>query len=164
MDPRVGACRARNRWKSWPPKLSSDRSPLRLRMSPFLLNIGIRCLRIRARRLMVPNCGGDGLRKSSATCCGSPAVAVHESSRFRRPMRSASTGRRRSGRMSDNGCSITPASSAPDATKRTAAGPRSNSRRICRSALSESLDARMAPKYHPTPLHRRRLMKGCSRP
>jgi hypothetical protein len=73
------------------------------------------------------------------------------SSKSKRPMRSACMGRRRSGRSSDSDYWTIPASNGPVGTKRTAAGPRSSSRRHRRS-VAQLLDVRMAPKHHPTPL------------
>src|SRR6202790_3185403 len=60
----------------------------------------------------------------------------------------------RSGRTSRSGCSTTPASSAPEDTKKTVAGQRSrrHSRLWIADPISLRLDVWMAPKYHPTPL------------
>ena len=60
------------------------------------------------------------------------------SSRSRRSTPSGWLAPRRSGRWSDSGYSTIPASSGPAATKRTAAGPRSSSRRGGAGSLSES--------------------------
>ena len=78
------------------------------------------------------------VRNSPACAAGRLLAAAAGPSRSRRPMPSGSTGPRRSGRTSDSACWTTPASSGPAATKRTAAGPRSSSRRRAAGPLPES--------------------------
>ena len=93
---------------------------------PLPLNTGYRCSKTPEPSQAVCKPVRRGCPRFSATFCGCPVAAVCESSKSRRPMRSACMDLRRSGRMSDRGCSTTPASNGPAATKRTAAGPRSN--------------------------------------
>ena len=57
----------------------------------------------------------------------------------------------RSGRTSRSDCSTTPASSAPEDTKKTGAG-RDLTLPSLHPELGLRLDVRMAPKHHPTPL------------
>lgn len=72
-------------------------------------------------------------------------------SKSRRRTPCASMGNMRSGRMLDRGCWTRPARIERGCTKRTAAGPPSNS--PDRTSLDcASSWIRMAPKYHPTPL------------
>ena len=60
-------------------------------------------------------------------------------------------GTTRSGRTSRSNCSTTPASSAPEDTKKTGAG-RDLRCPSLHPELGLRLDVRMAPKHHPTPL------------
>ena len=60
--------------------------------------------------------------KFSVTCCAFPAVAASGPSKSRPPMQSDCMAATRSGRTSRSDCSTTPASSAPEDTKKTGAG------------------------------------------
>jgi hypothetical protein len=84
---------------------------------------------------LFPEPASDGYPRSSATCCGCPAVAANESSRFRRPTPSGCMGRKPSGRTSGSDCWTIPARSGPAASRRTAAGHRSSSRRCAAGQL-----------------------------
>lgn len=90
-------------------------------------------------------------RRSRAMCCGSGVSDVPGSSKSRRRTPFASMGNMRSGRMLDRTCWTRPARIERGGTKRTAAGPPSNSPDRT-SLYCASSWIRMAPKYHPTPL------------
>ena len=97
-------------------------------MLPSRPNIGIRSLKILAPTRPGPSFGNDVLRRSSATCCASPAGAASGPSKSRRPVRSDCMAATRSGRTWRSGCSTTPASSAQAGMKKTGAGRRSRRR------------------------------------
>jgi len=96
--------------------------PLRLQMCPSRRNIGNRYSKTLVPARPGPSCGSDVFPRFSATCCASSAAAASGPWKSRPPMQSDCMAATRSGRTSRSDCSTTPASSAPEDTKKTGAG------------------------------------------
>jgi hypothetical protein len=133
--PRAGACRHPKRWKNWPSKPTGDslwhprsKKPICPRNTgnpPYPIPAPARGHQSRS--------SSGACQKYRGTSCAFHVVGATASSRFKRPTRSASMARKRSGRTRGGGCSTIAVRTAPEATRMTVAGLR------FRASSSESI-------------------------